>query len=399
MGLPVPGVSVNLPGYEQVGPPALSRYAHPQIGPTYIDFSGEQTLLTFGGTATLSGTLMSAVTPLAFGGSGTAVSAGQVSAVTTFQLESSGSLSTSSLLSSPASLQLGGSAVLSTVSQLAALDTFTIGGSQNLSLSSQLGMADALVFGGTAGLTTLGITAPSALTFGGTATLSSIGSLANGLLAFWRLGESSGSSRLDSSGNNQTFAEQGLAVSSVPGKVGNAAAFNNSTTGRLAAADSAYTRFGDYFTLSFWWNPSASQSHFFATKNGQFGMHSVYDFGSGSYILQVVIYNQSNPSNPVIGSVTVTPHVYTPGVWYFFCVRRNGPGANVQMRINSANYSGLGNYNGGMIGAADSTPFVIGGVDGSTLTTSYFDSVGKWSRALSDSEVNELYNSGSGFEI
>ena len=79
--------------------------------------------------------------------------------------------------------------------------------------------------------------------------------LADGPIAYWRLGESSGTSAVDATGNAHTGTYLGGFTLGVPGAlVGDTdkAARFNGTTGRVQVADSASLRLNGSWSIEFW---------------------------------------------------------------------------------------------------------------------------------------------------
>lgn len=197
--------------------------------------------------------------------------------------------------------------------------------------------------------------------------------LTDNLQAFYKLSDLS-----DSSGNNRTLTNNGN-VSFSSGKIGNAAVFDGTNQLQMQPFN-----IGQNFTVSFWAN-----------------LNEIIDYGF--LVTQYVgftIYTKQDGSLEVGDCSTwnfaTAPGVVETGVWKHYCLSvSNGVGT---LYVNN---SVLGNSEGNPpLDLTDDgdRPFCISGetwgyIDGS------MDAVGIWNRALSDAEVAELYNSGTGLEL
>jgi hypothetical protein len=199
--------------------------------------------------------------------------------------------------------------------------------------------------------------------------------LTDNLQAFYKLSDLS-----DSSGNNKTLTNNGN-VSFASGKIGNAGVFD--TTNWL---DCAPFNAPDDFSVSFWGS---------AVYDGDNGAIFVNQY-PGLYIAtrndgSVTFGDMSSwESNSLAGVVTAN-------AWYHYCLVRNGGTANLYINnvlatSSSENLPDLTNdgRNFGFFGNPE---------DGHVWDSGSIDAVGIWNRALSDAEVAELYNNGTGLEL
>ena len=201
--------------------------------------------------------------------------------------------------------------------------------------------------------------------------------LTDNLLAFYKL-----SDLTDSSGNNRTLTNNGN-VSFASGKIGNAAGFDGSNT----LSKDRFTPFGSNdFTISMFVkdiNTNGYYKMFFSTRPDGQETSDAFSFGL-------------TPSSTFLfydGNLTDTGFAFTENEWY---------------HVSFVNSSGSLTFyiNGSLVGSASQNAayansfFYIGNnASGIELFNGSLDAVGIWNRALSESEVTELYNNGTGLEL
>jgi hypothetical protein len=208
--------------------------------------------------------------------------------------------------------------------------------------------------------------------------------LTDNLQAFYKLSDLS-----DSSGNNRTLTNNGN-VSFASGKLGNAAVFD----GNYLSLESL--TIPSEFTISFWCNIETTAegdnqvTGLFGTGT-DFFCHTLSDGQTlkihwGNPYPYNFNYNDSNNNSSialnewthvVIGQDSEKKYIYTN---------------NVKSEIVSNGTSEV--TTNIAIGA-----FLGGGVEPNVQGSKKMDAFGIWSRALSDAEVAELYNNGTGLEI
>ena len=199
--------------------------------------------------------------------------------------------------------------------------------------------------------------------------------LTDNLQAFYKLSDLS-----DSSGNNRTLTTHGN-VSFASGKIGNAVTVDS--TGCMSG--DPFNAPND-FSISFWGSAAYDEDNgalfvcqypglYIATRND--GSVSFGDMSSW----------ESNSSAGVV----------TGNTWYHYCLVRNGGTANLYINnvlstSSSENLPDLTN-DGRVFG------FFNDSENNHAWGSGSIDAVGIWNRALSDAEVAELYNNGTGIEL
>ena len=197
--------------------------------------------------------------------------------------------------------------------------------------------------------------------------------LTDNLQAFYKLSDLS-----DSSGNNRTLTNNGN-VSFASGKIGNAAVFDGSNE----LEGNFQIPFSDSATVSLWFNLNSidEESTLFGIRNYPTPTVNLAIQPNGQVWLNDYTYPQMSSDEGVVSTNN----------WYHVCFKTEG--ANMSLYIN-----------GSLIQTSQSTLATVGQFFiGSGSNINYFDgqidAVGIWNRALSDAEVAELYNNGTGLEL
>jgi hypothetical protein len=204
----------------------------------------------------------------------------------------------------------------------------------------------------------------------------STSTLSENLLAFWKF-----SDLKDSSNNRNNLINTGN-VQFVAGKIGNCAQFNGNNT-LVSNSFTPTFNAAQPFSVAFWANPTSNVlgTTVGAQGNSTFNIHNNSN-GSMSF------NNAANADVSIGGAFEV-------GVWkHYVCIVSGGRNKVYINGVLVYNQPSNVSYN------ATSTTIGIGRYPGgSTLPfQGLIDSVGIWQKELTQSEVNELYNSGTGLE-
>jgi len=214
--------------------------------------------------------------------------------------------------------------------------------------------------------------------------------LESGLLAYWKLNESSGNASEEI--NSLTGTNQNVTYST--GKINNGAVFNG-TTSSLDIGTSTILK-PTSVTLSAWIKTSGTGGAIVLKKAFSNGGHNAYDISiSGANITSRVKRNSGNTFSDLTSSgATVNDdswhHIvmtYTAGTHKIYI-------DNVERGSSSPTATNIyydGNYNA-FIGCGEA------GTTREAFFTGTIDEVGIWDRVLTISEIDELYNSGIGNE-
>ena len=205
-----------------------------------------------------------------------------------------------------------------------------------------------------------------------TATLPLNAGLRSGLQAFYKLDDTT-----DASGNGNTLTNTG-GVTFSSGKIGNAADFS----GNSPYLSRTGFNIGNTFTLSTWINVSSLSPSYIGLliQSGDIAMYTTpngaINFGDFSS------WSASSNSNTIM----------TNNWHHIALVSDNG---SVTLFVDN---NAVANDSAHNVTMDASNIFKINGDSGGSDYALKIDAVGIWNRALTESEVTELYNSGSGLE-
>jgi hypothetical protein len=204
--------------------------------------------------------------------------------------------------------------------------------------------------------------------------------LLSNLSAYWKLDESAGNPRADSSGNGFALAESGT-WTTVSGVISNGAKTTAIVSGYLSVADNAALRLSTSFTLCGWFKTGyfhGSSNGILLKKGSEFELRSEH---TGHYQFNAFF---STLSASVTGALPLNQ-------WNFVAIRIDS--GFVRVSVNGGS-DAMSAYSG--TPSTGTEDFVIADKDGIFLTESYFDEIGIWQRVLTDAEIAQLYNAGSG---
>jgi len=210
----------------------------------------------------------------------------------------------------------------------------------------------------------------------------STSTLPAGVLAYYKL-EDAG----DSSGNGNNLTNNN-SVTFVTGKVGNAASFNGSNCLSLAAdlieGQPAVTIAG-WFNVNSW---NGGDNYVLGQSTGDNSGMSIELIGWNSGEVAGVYTMNGGDHNAIFTS----SGAISTGTWYFFAIRFDG--TTFDFGING---SSLGTITTSGPLNNPSAPVQLG-ADRNTggSLDGLLDEIGIWNRSLTDGEITELYNGGTG---
>jgi hypothetical protein len=227
--------------------------------------------------------------------------------------------------------------------------------------------------------------------------------LRSGLVAYWPLNETATGGDVTAEdwtkrGNDLTSNNS---VLSVAGLKGNAREFVAGNTEYLSRASNTDLTLGNgNWTLAFWfWRSSLTDWQVLVGKDlgslREFNIHSTFVSETATFTLE--IFNTSGTAR----NISVL-NAQVANAWNFVACRHVASTGVTTVRCNTTtqNYTRTGGPVEEWV--SQNTPWAIGrrGFGGGGLyLTGYVDECAKWSRALSDSELDTLYNSGAGIDL
>lgn len=212
------------------------------------------------------------------------------------------------------------------------------------------------------------------------------------LVGWWDLEETGTTAdRLDATANNLDMTVTGSILGST-GKIGTAAEAVTSSDS-LTRPDEALTSITGDMTIAGWINIDNNSALFtILSKSLATGNQRSYILyaQSSQFKFLVNVDGNSGASNTIVTSTTTA----STSTWYFVCGVYKA-GDDVDLWVNGTKEVSAGSAPASLHdGTAPLEMFSLN--DGQPNGIGLLDSVGLWSRALSDAEIATLYNSGSG---
>lgn len=218
-------------------------------------------------------------------------------------------------------------------------------------------------------------------------------SLSDNLISYWSLGEASGNAIDDHSTNDLTDTNT---VGTATGKVGNCRDFEANNGEYLTRADNAALSIGDIdMTLTCWINMESQ-----AGDDGIVAGKHDANISSIEYSLYYnlttdrLVFRVSSDGATAVEVTASTFGAVPTATWMFVVCRHDATANQISISVNAGTANTTAHSGGIFNGTA---PFRLGA---DAIPGTYFDGlideVGLWKRALTNDEVTELYNSGSG---
>lgn len=216
--------------------------------------------------------------------------------------------------------------------------------------------------------------------------------LTDNLEAYWKFDESSGNA-IDSTANNNDLTNNNT-VTYVAAKINNGADLESASSQYFSIADASQTGldFSDALTFAGWvkYESIALDDSPFIFKREAAGNQRAYDFYSNTTSLNFDSYTDGS----TLGCNETVAWVPLTGTFYHVAVTKSG--TTVKFYVN-ASQQGTDQAGSNATIFNASSAFELGSF---LANPSYFDGImdewGCWSRALSATEISELYNGGNG---
>lgn len=216
-------------------------------------------------------------------------------------------------------------------------------------------------------------------------------SLLSGIVAYWKLDESSGT-RADSVGSNSLTSVNNVAQAT--GIVGSAAQFTAASSQRLTRADNTDLSTGNTdFTFAGWFYldslPAANAG---LIEKDDLASNREYDLvlNNVNQVTWFVFDSSSGNVNVILGAPALTVGTWVHLIcWYDTADKK----VRIQKNNGSVSASSGALTNGPKDGAAT---FELGARNAASFYSGRIDEVGFWKRLLTTAEKTALYNGGSG---
>lgn len=241
-------------------------------------------------------------------------------------------------------------------------------------------------------------------------------SLRVGLVAYWPMNEVADSGDVTAEdwtgrGNNLTSNNS---VPSVTGKTGNGRGFTAANTEWLDATDRADLRFmdGRDWTFAAWlYVPSSwpvGQQAIVSRDGVSAGQRETHAVIATVALVHRITW-ETGPGTATNASVFVSDQSsagdrLAVNAWHFLAVTYRESTRTLAMRLNAGTLSGQTSSGTRPVGtpAAGTRPFTLGRRPSGSpdaYLTAFLDEVAKWDRVLSASELDTLWNNGSGIDL
>jgi hypothetical protein len=224
--------------------------------------------------------------------------------------------------------------------------------------------------------------------------------LLNGLMAYYKLDETSGTNLTDTAGVAGTAVLSASATVNNTGKLGKCVDFTANTSCITMPSGWASGHFTDKISVSMWVNPDTLTTGFwfFCFRNAAEGqvVYATYDPPSSNDWITFACL----PTSPTYTEYSYTAtSLLSTGSWQHLVFVNGGNGSTLRIYLNGTDVTGgtpfAITYN---FDTLNNTTDTIGNqypgdpmcIDGKV------DEVGVWDRALTGGEITSLYNSGTG---
>ncbi len=216
--------------------------------------------------------------------------------------------------------------------------------------------------------------------------------LPTSLVSYWSLEETS-SSRVDATATGNNLTDNNTVLSGT-GKIATAADFESTNSEYLSRADNASLSITGSISIAAWVN--------FETVPGAGRADIVTKYNTGgdrSYRFQVGDGNLLTLIGVGSGVFICTPS-WTPSsaTWYHIAAVFDGAADTIKMYVNGAQQGATCTGQTSTITDGGATFMVGAGQDAGpgNFMDGLIDEVGLWSKALTSTEITDLYNSGTG---
>lgn len=195
------------------------------------------------------------------------------------------------------------------------------------------------------------------------------------LLAFWKLDDLT-----DSSGNGYNLTNTNNVPLTAAGKIGNSAEFSST---KYLRANMSWNVVQDNWSVSFWMYPTATPPNV-----NTFPL--IADNTAGTFNIQYL------PTLSAGFGYTGSPDLFGPAplnTWTHVAATKTSGTNGLKLYINGT-LQGTSTY----AGTFNGTTFRMNTQFADQVYTGKLDAVGVWTRELTQSDINTLYNNGNGLE-
>jgi len=219
--------------------------------------------------------------------------------------------------------------------------------------------------------------------------------LTDNIVAYWKFDESSGDAS-DATGNGNTLTNTNT-VGYAAAVINNGADFGAANSNKkLSRAGNCGIGTGDY-TMTCWVNMSAQPGadtnfQIFNVANATNDVVCRFTYQQNGGLFNMLFQREK----PGVGDEKYTHNAtFTTGVWYFLAMTFTS--STITPYINASS-PGTASASGTGLAVVDQTTFGVLDFLDVQYASCLVDEAGIWTRALSGTEITELYNSGAGLQ-
>jgi hypothetical protein len=192
------------------------------------------------------------------------------------------------------------------------------------------------------------------------------------------------------------FARAGIASGTqTPSSYDNAASFNGSTQFLSIPSNSTLTVTGTSFTYAFWANTPNTSNGMVISKTASTDIREFQISLNTGGVAEFRLFPDGTFANSLV--IRTSASSFSANTWNFFVFRYDSSAATIGISINGGAFTSLGSIPA--ITQTNTNPLNLGAfvnTSGGLNYTGQLASVGFWKKALTASEVTQLWNAGAG---
>lgn len=195
--------------------------------------------------------------------------------------------------------------------------------------------------------------------------------------------------------NSCAAAGSPIGATQTPTAYDNAASFNGTSQLLSVASNSSLTVTGSSFTFAFWANTPNTSNGMVISKTSSSDTREFQISLITGGIVEFRLFPDGTFANSRV--IATSAGSFTANTWNFFVCRYDSSAATIGISVNGGAFTSLGSV--GAITQTNTNPLNFGvfvNISGGLNYSGQLSSIGFWKRALTASEVSQLWNNGAG---